>query len=169
VQERLKEVPAPEEFWLLWSYPPIQSGYDAFDFLKRRVVNGVELLGPGEVIPWSGSRFADGTMVLAPAGPLPEVPLWLARALGKPRSRKAMKAAREAYEAAMKASAGLSYGELLEAAREKAYARAQGEHEKASREAAEAEELEPEGEELGPVLEDEDEPEPNPRGVGWLP
>jgi hypothetical protein len=43
----------PEECWWLWSYPPIQSGEDAWEYPPRRVTTGVDLLGPGVVIPWA--------------------------------------------------------------------------------------------------------------------
>lgn len=88
----------PQELYLCWSYPPIESGYDAWDFPRRRIAEGVELLGPGEVLPWVGSRFKDGTVLQGSSGPLPQVPQWLAAKLGKPRSRRVMNAAREAYE-----------------------------------------------------------------------
>jgi Bifunctional DNA primase/polymerase, N-terminal len=56
VIERDKKLRAkqPQTFWLLWSYPPVQTGMDAFDFRTRKVA-GLTVLGEGEVLPWSGS------------------------------------------------------------------------------------------------------------------
>jgi hypothetical protein len=93
----------PETFWLVWSYPPVQSGQDAHDFPSRTIGTGLRLLGEGEVMPWSGSVVEDGIQVAAPMGKPPEVPVWLAKMIGKPRSRKAMAAAREQYEADLRA------------------------------------------------------------------
>jgi Bifunctional DNA primase/polymerase, N-terminal len=152
--------------FLLWSYPPIQSGLDAFDFLSRRIVTGVQLLGPDEVVPWTGSRFEMDLMLSGPSGPLPEIPVWLAKVIGKPRSRKVMRAAREAFEAAQRASYGISDAEALKliAAREMAQAEA-GANVKRTREAlAKVEKDEPK-DELPPVLPDEEEPKPRPVGT----
>jgi hypothetical protein len=88
-----------ETFWLVFSYPSVISGLDAHDFKPHTIRPGVRLLGEGDVMPWQGSILDGGVQVIAPSSRPPEVPLWLARAIGKPRSRKAMAAAREAYEA----------------------------------------------------------------------
>jgi hypothetical protein len=111
----------PKQFWMVWSYPDVISGMDAFNFPRRRVTAGIEVWGPGEVIPWSGSRFKDGLMIAAPAGPLSTIPPWVAARFGKPRSRKVMAAAREAYDQAQRATYGTSDVELLklEALRER--------------------------------------------------
>jgi hypothetical protein len=65
-------------------------------------------------------------MIAAPAGPLSTVPPWWAARIGKPRSRKVMAAAREAYDLAQRATYGPSDVELLklEALRERARAEA---------------------------------------------
>ena len=89
----------PETFFLVWSFPSVVSGNDAFEYRSKTVLPGVKLLGEGDVIPWQGSVLADGVQVIAPSSRPPEVPLWLAQTIGKPRSRKAMAAARDAYEA----------------------------------------------------------------------
>jgi hypothetical protein len=147
----------PETRWLLWSYPPIATGMDRWDFLARKVVTGVELLAPGTILPWAGSRL-EGNLVLAvDSGPLPEIPTWLAERVGRKRSGRAIRAAREAWDAAMRASSGVSDAELLKLAtlREQARAEAAAEAKKASAELARAEKAEP-VEELPPVLSEEE-------------
>lgn len=89
----------PETFFLAWSFPSVVSGNDAFEYRSRKVGQGLTLIGEGDVIPWQGSILDGGVQVVAPTSKPPEIPLWLASSLGRPRSRKAMAAAREAYEA----------------------------------------------------------------------
>jgi Bifunctional DNA primase/polymerase, N-terminal len=103
VNEMLKEDEQrqPETFWLVWSYPPV-TGFDAFEYRSRKAGQGLTLLGEGEVLAWQGSILDDGIQVVAPMSRPPEVPLWLAKTIGRPRSRKAMAAAREGYEAALR-------------------------------------------------------------------
>jgi Bifunctional DNA primase/polymerase, N-terminal len=93
----------PETFALVWSYPPVQSGQDAFDYRSRTIAAGLRVLGEGEVLPWSGSILEDGIQVAAPMSRPPEVPVWLAKVMGRPRSRKVMAAARSAYDTALRA------------------------------------------------------------------
>jgi hypothetical protein len=88
----------PPDQWFCWSYPPVQSGLDAFEYPHRRIASGVDLLGPGSVVPWVGSRFGNGMILQGPSSYLPEMPAWLGARIGKPRSRKVMDAARQAYE-----------------------------------------------------------------------
>jgi Bifunctional DNA primase/polymerase, N-terminal len=94
----------PETLFLVYSYPPVQSGYDAFDYKSRAIASGIRLLGEGEVLPWSGAILEGGIQVTAPMSQPPEAPLWFAKTIGKPRSRRAMQAAREAHEAALRAN-----------------------------------------------------------------
>jgi hypothetical protein len=75
---------------------------DAFDYRGRKVGQGLTLMGEGDALPWQGSILDGGIQVVAPMSRPPEVPLWLAKTIGKPRSRKAMIAAREGYEAALR-------------------------------------------------------------------
>jgi hypothetical protein len=93
-----------ETFFLVYSFHSVVSGLDAWDFKSRTILPGVRLLGEGEVLPWNGSIIkghpeGDDVKVVAPTAKPPEVPPWLAQAIGRPRSRKAIAAAREAYEA----------------------------------------------------------------------
>jgi hypothetical protein len=71
----------------------------------------------------------------------PEVPVWLAKLVGKPRSRKAMAAAREAYEAALRVSEAHVIGEAeaRRASAEAARRLALADHERATKALAEAE------------------------------
>jgi hypothetical protein len=158
-----KEALPPEECWWLWSYPDVWTGMDAHEFPPRRVATGVHLLGPGEVIPWSGSRFEGNLALAGPNGPLPMIPTWLASTVGKPRSRKAMRAAREAYDAMQRVMYGLSDAEVLQLvdARSRAQADAAAEVKRARAALAKAE-GEESYEELPPVVEDESEPT-----AGW--
>ena len=94
----------PQTFFVVWSYPPVQSGVDAFDYKSRTIATGLRLLGEGEVLPWTGSVLEDGVTVQAPMSRPPECPVWLSKLLGKPRSRRAMQAAREAYDATIRAN-----------------------------------------------------------------
>jgi hypothetical protein len=151
-----RELP-PEGFTLLWSYPPI--GLDAHDFPARRVTLGVNVLGPNEILPWGESRL-EGLKVVAPPGPLPEIPQWLASMIGKPRSRRAMKAAQEAYEAIWR---DFSAPEVLklQAARERAMGAAKADLERAKTALAKAEAEDTKGEPLPPVLDDDKDEE------GW--
>jgi hypothetical protein len=88
----------PETFFLVWSFPSVVSGNDAFNFRGRKVGQGLTLLAEG-VLPWDGAILEDGVKVVGATSRPPELPLWLASSLGRPRSRKEMSAAREAYEA----------------------------------------------------------------------
>jgi hypothetical protein len=97
-RERQRRQEEPQTYLLVFSYPSVMSGMDAFDYKRRTIAAGVELLGEGDVLPWSGSILEGGIQVAAPTSRPPEVPLWLAKVIGKPRSRKAMDAAREQYE-----------------------------------------------------------------------
>jgi hypothetical protein len=101
LKERYQMSRPPEAHWLTWSYPTVASGQDAFDYRARKVGPGLTVLGEGEVIPWAG-RLQNGLTIVAPMGPSPEIPTWLASMFGKPRSRKAMAAAREQWEADMR-------------------------------------------------------------------
>lgn len=83
---------------LVWSYPHVTSGMDAFEYRSRTIGPGLRVIGEGEVLPWNGSILEDGARVYAPSTKPFEVPLWVARMLGTPRSRKAIAAAREEYE-----------------------------------------------------------------------
>jgi hypothetical protein len=88
----------PETFFLVWSFPSVTSGQDAFNYRSRKVGQGLTLLAEGDVLPWDGSVL-DNVRVVAPMSKPPEMPEWLGSMLGRPRSRKAMAAAREAFEA----------------------------------------------------------------------
>jgi Bifunctional DNA primase/polymerase, N-terminal len=96
--ELAQESRHPESFTLVWSYPEVQSGMDAFDYKSREIGRGLNVKGEGEVFPWSGSILDGGIQVQAPMSRPPEAPLWLAKMIGKPRSRRAMQAQREQYE-----------------------------------------------------------------------
>jgi hypothetical protein len=143
VNEMLKEDEKgqPETFFLVWSYPPVQSGQDAFNFHSRKVGHGLTLLAEGDVLPWAGSILDGGIQVVAPMSRPPEVPLWLAKTIGKPRSRKAIQAAREAHEAALRASDAYWMGvtRAQREAGERAMREALAEREKAEKAAQEAE------------------------------
>jgi Bifunctional DNA primase/polymerase, N-terminal len=115
-QDRQARQQYPETFWLVFSYPSVTSGMDAFEYRTRNIDAGVKLLGEGEVLAWNGATLDDGIRVSAPLGRPPEVPLWLANTIGKPRSRKVMAAAREAHEAAMRGQGTYPFAEA-EAAR----------------------------------------------------
>jgi hypothetical protein len=123
--EVLDPNPVPERCFLVWAYHPVVSGMDAWEFKARRVIEGVQLLGPNEVIPWAGSRFEGDLMIAAPPAPLSPMPTWLAQKVGKPRSRKAMTAAREAWEAAERAAYGFSDAELLKLIEAREFAQGQ--------------------------------------------
>jgi Bifunctional DNA primase/polymerase, N-terminal len=130
----------PQTFALVWSYPSVQSGMDAYDFKSRKIGQGLSVMAEGEVFPWSGSILADGIEVQAPMSRPPEAPLWLAKLMGKPRSRKAMAAVREAYEADLRASNAYWMG-VVRAQREAgehALREALAEREKADKAAQEA-------------------------------
>jgi hypothetical protein len=87
----------PETFWLVWSFPSIVSGQDAFSYRNRRVGQGLTLMAEG-ALPWNGSVL-DGVQVVAANSRPPEIPTWLGAALGHVRLRREIAAAREAYEA----------------------------------------------------------------------
>jgi Bifunctional DNA primase/polymerase, N-terminal len=131
----------PQTGFLVWSYPPVQSGMDAFDYRSRTIAQGIRLLGEGEVLPWEGSELDDGIRVQAPMSRPPECPVWLARMIGKPRSRKAMAAAREQYEADLRASNAYWMGVVRaqQEAGERAVREALAERERAEKAAREAE------------------------------
>jgi Bifunctional DNA primase/polymerase, N-terminal len=101
-QARQRQQQQPQTFFLVYSYPSVPSGMDAFDYRTRQIDAGIRLLGEGDVLPWNGAILEDGVYVSAPLSRPPEVPLWLAKTIGKPRSRKVMAAAREAYDAALR-------------------------------------------------------------------
>jgi hypothetical protein len=100
---RAERARQPQTFWLVYSYPSVVSGQDAWDYRSKSVLTGVRLLAEGEVLPWGGAILEGGVTVAAPMSHPPEIPLWLAKTIGKPRSRKVMAAARDAYEAAQRA------------------------------------------------------------------
>jgi Bifunctional DNA primase/polymerase, N-terminal len=125
----------PQTFFLVYSYPPVQSGMDAFDYKSRTIATGLRLFGEGEVLPWTGSVLQDGVTVQAPMSRPPEAPLWLAKTIGKPRSRKAMAAAREAYNATIRAQEAYWTGIVAaqKAAGERAMREALAERERATK------------------------------------
>jgi hypothetical protein len=88
----------PETFFLVWSFPSVVSGGDAFTYRGRKVGQGLTLLAEG-ALPWDGATLEDGVKVVAPMSKPPDMPAWLGAMVGRPRSRKEMAAAREAYEA----------------------------------------------------------------------
>jgi Bifunctional DNA primase/polymerase, N-terminal len=159
INELTKDSLPPEECWWLWSYPHVGSGMDAHEFAPRRVATGVDLLGPGAVIPWAGSVFEGNLRLVGPGGPLPVIPTWIAQTVGKPRSRKAMRAAREAYDAMERAVSGISDAEVLQLvdARARAQADAAAEVKRARAALAKAE-GEESYDELPPVVTEEEAP-----------
>jgi hypothetical protein len=92
----------PQTAWILYSYHPVVSGLDCWEFVSRKVLPGVTLLGEGEVLPFDGAVLDGGVRVSGIAQSPPEVPLWLAKVVGKPRSRRVVAAAREAHEATLR-------------------------------------------------------------------
>jgi hypothetical protein len=92
----------PETMALLFAYPSPFSGQDAFDYKDRKVAEGLTVMGEGDALPVNGAILTDGITVAGPHGYPYEAPLWLAAKFGKARSRKAMAAAREAFEAAQR-------------------------------------------------------------------
>ena len=141
VKELQDDARNPETFWLVWSYPSVQSGYDAFDYKSRTIGQGLRVMGEGEVLPWQGSILEDGIEVVAPMSRPPEAPVWLAKTIGKPRSRRAMQAAREAHEATIRAQEAYWTGIVAaqKAAGEQAMREALIERERAEKAAREAE------------------------------
>jgi hypothetical protein len=131
----------PQTCWLLYSYHPVVSGMDAWDFRSRTVLPGVKLLGEGEVLPFDGAILEGGVRVAGIAQRPPEVPIWLAQAIGRPRSRKVMAAAREQHEATQKAlnAYWMGVAQAQHAAGERARAEAMAEHERATKALQEAE------------------------------
>ena len=102
----------PQTFYLVYSYPSVVSGLDAFDFRTKTIAEGVKLYGDHAVMPWDGAILDDGARVAATmSGRPPEVPPWLSKRIGNPRSRKVMVAAREAYEAALRVNEAHVIGE----------------------------------------------------------
>jgi hypothetical protein len=131
----------PQTFWLVYSYHPVVSGMDAWDFRSRSILPGVKLLGEGEVLLWDGAVLDGGVRVAGIATRPPEVPIWLAQAIGKPRSRKVMQAAREQHEATLRMLNAYWMGviQAQQEAGERAKAEALAEHERATRVLEEAE------------------------------
>jgi hypothetical protein len=131
----------PQTFWLVWSYPAVQSGADAYDYRSRTIATGLRVAGEGEVLAWGGSILDDGVRVSSPASRPPECALWLASILGRARSRKVMRAAREAYDAALIAQESYWMGIVAaqKAAGERAMREALAEREKAEKAVSEAE------------------------------
>jgi hypothetical protein len=102
----------PQAFFLVWSYPSVVSGLDAFDYRTKTIAEGVKLYGDHAVMPWDGAILDKGVRVAASTGGRPpEAPLWLSKRIGNPRSRKVMVAAREAYEAALRVNEAHVIGE----------------------------------------------------------
>jgi hypothetical protein len=102
----------PQTFYLIWSYPSVVSGLDAFDYRTKTIAEGVKVLGDHAVMPWDGAILDNGVRVAATmSGRPPEAPLWLSKRIGNPRSRKVMVAAREAYEAALRVNEAHVMGE----------------------------------------------------------
>ena len=165
-QQWSKAMEPPEESWLLWSYPHVMTGQDGFEYGQRRVVRGVEVVAPGTIIPFAGSRFEDYLALSGAVAPLPTMPTWLASMIGKPRSRKVMAAAREAYELAQHQLTDLD-ALHLEQARALAREQRQAEQTRAQAELAKLESKEPKPE-LPDVLPDEDDEQESPPGVGWI-
>jgi hypothetical protein len=50
----------PETGFLVYSYPSVQSGMDAFNYPSRAIASGIRLLGEGDVLPWDGSILEGG-------------------------------------------------------------------------------------------------------------
>jgi hypothetical protein len=88
----------PETFYLVWSFPSVVSGQDCYNYRSRKVGEGLTLLADG-VLPWQGSILEGGVTIQAPMNRPPDMPAWLGAMLGRPRSRREVAAAREAYEA----------------------------------------------------------------------
>jgi Bifunctional DNA primase/polymerase, N-terminal len=133
-RERLKR--QPEASFLVWSFPTIESGQDVFNYPSRVIAEGLRLLGEGETMAWSGSILEGNVQVAAPAATPPVMPVWLAATLlGKPRSRKAVQAAREAHEKAVRAQNAYweTYVAERMAAMDRAMQEARAEYEKAAR------------------------------------
>jgi Bifunctional DNA primase/polymerase, N-terminal len=137
--EYAREHRGPEAHWRTYAYPSVVSGQDAFDFRSRTIAEGLHVLGEGEAMPWDGAMVG-GFRVAAPFSIPPEAPLWLASKIGKPRSRKAMAAQREQYDAMQRVQgahvAGLA--ELIRKAAEEAAEQAMAEAKKAARAEIEA-------------------------------
>jgi hypothetical protein len=89
----------PQTAFVVYSYPSVVSGLDAFDYRARTIGQGLRVMGEGETLVWSGSILEGGIRVTAPSSQPPTAPLWLSKVVGKPRSRKAMAAQREQWEA----------------------------------------------------------------------
>jgi Bifunctional DNA primase/polymerase, N-terminal len=131
----------PQTIFLVYSYPPV-IGVDAFEYRTKTIDTGIKLLGDHAVMPWSGAILEDGTRVEAyVSGMPPEPPMWLAKRIGNPRSRKVMTAAREAYESALRATEAHVIGEAeaRRASAEAARRLALADHERATKALAKAE------------------------------
>jgi hypothetical protein len=140
-QNRQEQQQYPQTFWLVFSYPSVTSGMDAFEYRARTIDAGIKLLGEGEVLAWNGATLDDGIRVSAPMSRPPDIPLWLAKTIGKPRSRKVMAAAREAHEAAMRSQDAYwrAVDEAAMAAGRQAAQQAEAEHKAALKALEEAE------------------------------
>jgi hypothetical protein len=126
----------PEGLWLLYSYPSVVSGLDAFDYRTKTIAEGVKVFGDHATMPYSGAILEDGTRVGASfSGRPPEPPMWLAKRIGNPRSRKVMLAAREAYEADLRVTEAhvLGEAEARRASTEAARGLALADHERATK------------------------------------
>jgi hypothetical protein len=141
VAELEQENRPPEGGWLVYSYPsPV--GVDAFEYRTKTIAESVKLLGDHATMPFGGSILEDGNRVEAAfSGRPPEPPMWLAKRFGNPRSRKAMVAAREGYEAALRVNEAhvLGHAEALRASAEAARRLALADQERASKALAKAE------------------------------
>jgi len=130
-----------ETTYRVWSYPSVLSGLDVFDFPTRTIAQGVTVLGEG-VLPWDGAILEGRLQVEAPMSRPPEIAVHFAKRIGKPRSRRAVAAAREQYEADLRVTNAHWLGEAeagrasFEAARKLALA----DHERATKALAKAEE-----------------------------
>jgi hypothetical protein len=143
LMERIKEDRQRQiqSCWIVYSYPTPFSGMDAFDYRSKTIGPGLFVVGEGDVLPWNGAILDGDVTVAAPASTIPEAPLWLAKILGRPRSRRVMAAAKEQHEATIKAInahwLGITAAQL--AAGDRAREEAVAELERATKALAEAE------------------------------
>jgi hypothetical protein len=98
----------PENLWLVWSYPSVETGLDAWDYKRKRIGSGLTVLAEGSVVPWNGSRI-DDLMVVAPSGGLPFMPAALAPRLGHKRSNRVMQAVMAQRAADLRAQNAANY------------------------------------------------------------
>src|SRR5215211_5761520 len=80
-EDRERQQQHPQTFFLVYSYPSVVSGLDAFDYKARSIGPGLKVLGEGDVLPWNGSILEGDIRVVSPMSQPPEVPLWLAKAI----------------------------------------------------------------------------------------